>query len=187
MKQVDQSNFNNINTAGSTFTPALATAASHDFPLSDIAVLFIQLNDALAAAIDAERDLDHLNGSDPSVDPWLREAEAAWRNVDAILVALSAAPIRHASDQALLAVSTRVAALMDTHTIADFCRVFDGLRLAAFARRISGLNRTSASVRNLLDQCHRHLSDIAQLDLYQPVCDADDLPHSLYEPWPEAC
>jgi len=75
---------------------------------SSMAAHFANLNMALAAAIDAERDLDHLNGSDPSVDPWLREAEAAWRNVDAILVAISATPIRHTCDQALLAVSRRV-------------------------------------------------------------------------------
>ncbi|WP_281969131.1 hypothetical protein [Roseovarius nanhaiticus] len=167
---------------------AAKDAAPSASPLvpTDVIKAFAHLNDALEYAIDAERALDHRNGSDPSVDDWLREAEAAWMAVEKVLAALTAKPAHDASHRALVNMAKRTTRLMSTQSLLDFHTVFDGTRLAAFGRRISGASRLPSRINQMLDECQKHLAAIATLDLYQPVCDPDDLPYALSEMWAEA-
>ena len=158
-----------------------------DYTPSDISSLFSQLNGALAVSIEAEHDLDHGNGSDPAIDHWIAEAEAAWMRVRDIQCALAAAPIRHASDRALSAMSDRARVLMSRENTLDFVTAYDGLRLTAFLRRRSPAGNLPTHVSHMLDECQMHLAAIASFDLYQPVCDPDDLPYELTAAWPEAC
>ncbi len=147
----------------------------------------MKLNGALAVAIKAERDITHIDVWDPAINAWLREAERAWRTVIDIQTALRDAPVLHASDAPLLAMLDRAVALMTSDTTHDFLVAHDRLRLVAFFRRSAAPGRMPNHVSAMLDQCHVHLSAVAQLDLYQPVCDLDDLSFELSEAWPEAC
>lgn len=154
---------------------------------TDVIKAFAYLNDTLDYAINAEQALDHRNGSDPSVDDWLREAEAAWMAVERVLAALTDKPAHDASHRALVNMAKRTTKLMRTQSILDFHTVYDGLRLSAFGRRISASGRLPNRINQMLNECQKHLAAIATLDLYQPVCDSDDLPYALSEMCAEAC
>ncbi len=169
-----------------TTTPVWATEDLRVYPPSNISSFFSKLNGALAVSIEAERDLDHCNGSDPAIDHWIAEAEAAWMRVRDIQGALAAAPLRHASDRALSAMSERARVLMSTDNACDFTTAYDCLRLTAFLRRSSPAGNLPTNVSHMLDECQMHLAAIASFDLYQPVCDPDDLPYELTAAWPEA-
>ncbi len=69
----------------------------------------------------------------------------------------------------------------------DFITAYDGLRLTAFFRRSGPVGKLPTHISHMLDECHMHLAAIASFDLYQPVCDPDDLPYALSEAWPDAC
>ncbi|MFX0546241.1 hypothetical protein ACEWPL_011905 [Roseovarius sp. S1116L3] len=164
-----------------------ATHSASPLVPTDVIKAFAHLNDTLDYAIEAERALDHRNGSDPSVDDWVREAEAAWIAVEKVLAALTAKPAHDASHRALVNMAKSTTTLMSTQSLLDFHTVFDGARLAAFGRRISASSRLSQHINQMLDECQKHLAAIATFDLYQPACDPDDLPYALSEMWADAC
>ncbi|WP_138933227.1 hypothetical protein [Roseovarius arcticus] len=152
-----------------------------------LSVLFSKLNGALAVAIEAERDIVDISVWDPAVDAWLREAERAWDAVLDMRHALLAAPLTHAEEKALLSMVGIADAVMSAETISAFGAAHDRLRAATFFRQRLGRGHLPHRISALLDQCHAHLSAVAQLDLYQPVCDPEDLPYGLTEAWAEAC
>ncbi len=173
-----------------TTTPIASTEdLPSDTPASPtiLSSLFSKLNVALTVAIEAEHDISDISVWDPAVDAWLREAERAWAAVTAIRQALRAAPVTRADDKALLSMVGIADAVMSAETISAFGAAHDRLHAATFFRQRLGRGHLPHRISALLDQCHAHLSAVAQLDLYQPVCDPEDLPYGLTEAWPEAC
>lgn len=170
-----------------TTTLNRATEAPRGDTPSVLSILFARLNDALAVAIEAERELDHGNGRDPAIDHWLREAERAWDVVFDIRRALHAAPVTQAGHRSLLTMVRIADAVMGSDNMSDFGAADNRLRAATFFRQRLGCGRMPDHVSRMLDQCHAHLSAVVQLDLHRPVCDPDDLPDGLQHAWPDAC
>ena len=168
-------------------TPNMITEDLRVFSPTIISSLFAKFNGALAVAIEAERDIADISVWDPAVDAWLREAERAWDAVLDMRHALLAAPLTHPEDKSLLSMVGIADAVMSAETISAFGAAHDSLRAATFFRQRLGRGHLPHPISALLDQCHAHLSAVAQLDLYQPVCDPEDLPYGLTEAWPEAC
>ena len=152
-----------------------------------ISTLFVRLNGALAVAIEAERDITDIDVWDPAVNCWLREAERSWDVVFALRRALREAAMTQAGDATLLAMARITDTVMDAETIIDFDSGYNRLRAATFFRQRLGRGYTPHHVSRMLDQCHAHLSAVIRMDLYQPVCNPDDLPDGLQHAWPEAC
>ena len=171
----------------STTTPIAATEDPVAASPTILSSLFSRFNGALAVAIEAERDISDISVWDPAVDAWLREAERAWDAVLDMRHALLAAPLTHPEDKALLSMVGIADAVMSAETISAFGAAHDRLRAATFFRQRLGRGHLPHPISALLDQCHAHLSAVAQLDLYQPVCDPEDLSYGLTEAWPEAC
>lgn len=154
---------------------------------SVISGLFSKFNTMLTVAIEAERDLDHGNGCDPAIDHWLREAECAWGAVNDVGKALRAAPVTRADDRPLVAMAGIADAIMNSETMSDLGAAHNQLRAATFIRQQLGRKHITNRINEMLDQCHAHLLQVAELDFYQPVCDFEDLSYGLNEAWPEAC
>ncbi|MFD0860509.1 hypothetical protein [Roseovarius aquimarinus] len=142
---------------------------------------FTLLNAQLEYAIEAERSLDCQDGTDPAVDIWLRDAEAAWSRVNITLAKVSTMPAEAAIDQVLVGVVKKAMALMATETVFDFFGAYDALRLGAFVRRIACKAHITAPVEAALETFEQHLESIAGLDLYQPICNPEDLSLLLAE------
>ena len=169
-----------------TSTPCRATEGLGVYTVSIISSLFLKLNGALAVAIAAERDLDHGNGRDPAIDHWLREAERAWSAVNEIGKALHEAPLTRAEDRPLVTMAGIADAIMNSATMSELGSAHNRLRATTFFRR--HLRRDVPNrISKMLDQCHAHLLEVAELDLYQPVCDPEHLPYGFSDAWPEAC
>ncbi len=170
-----------------TTTPIRATEDPRFFTPSIIANLFSKLNGALAVAIEAERDITHIDVWDPAINAWLREAERAWGVVIEIGQALRDAPVTRAADKPLVLLAGIASAIMSSETLSELGSAHERLRAASFFRQRLGRGHLPHRIGAMLDQCHAHLSAVVQLDLYQPVCDPEDLPYGLSEAWPEAC
>lgn len=170
-----------------TTTPNAATEDLRVFPPTIISSLFSKLNGALAVAIEAERDIAHIDVWDPAINAWLREAERAWGAVIEIGQAVRAAPVTCGDDKPLLTMVGIADAAMSAETLSELSSAHDRLRAATFFRQRLGRGHLPHRIGAMLDQCHAHLSAVARLDLYHPVCDPDDLPYGLSEAWPEAC
>lgn len=166
--------------------PIRSTEALSVYSPSIIPILFSRLNGALAVAIAAERDLDHGNGRDPAIDHWLREAERAWSGVNEIVKALHEAPLTRAEDRPLVTMAGIADAIMNSAAMSELGSAHNRLRATTFFRR--HLRRDVPNrISKMLDQCHAHLLEVAELDLYQPVCDPEHLPYGFSDAWPEAC
>ena len=168
-------------------TPCQASETPHGDTPSVISTLFSRLNGALAIAIEAERYIADIDVWDPAVNSWLRETERCWDVVFDLRRALREAAVTQPGDAALLAMVRIADAVMASENVVDFGAADNRLRAATFFRQRLGRGCVPHHVSRMLDQCHAHLSTVIQMDLYQPVCDPDDLPDSLLFAWPEAC
>lgn len=166
--------------------PVWATEALSVYTPSITSSLFLKLNGALAVAIEAEHDIEHINVWNPAIDHWLREAERAWGAVNDVGKALRAAAVTRAEDRPLVTMAGIADAIMNSATMSELGAAHNRLRAATFFRQ--HLRRDVPNrISKMLDQCHAHLLEVAELDLYQPVCDSEDLPHGLSDAWLEAC
>ncbi|PVA08468.1 hypothetical protein DC366_19085 [Pelagivirga sediminicola] len=149
--------------------------------------MFSRFNGALAVAIEAERDITDIDVWDPAVNSWLREAERNWDVVFDLRRALREAAVTQAGDAALLAMVRIADAVMGSENVIDFGTADNRLRAATFFRQRLGRGCVPHHVSHMLDQCHARLSTVIRMELYQPVCDLDDLHDGLQYAWPEAC
>lgn len=167
-------------------TPAGAIEDLSIYIPTTISTLFSRLIGAVAVSIEAERDIEHVNVFDLAIDHWLRDAELARDAVTDVLIELKTARVARAEDEPLMVMASIVDALMQSETVGDFLDAKKRVREARFSLRCHGIGATSRRITQMLEQCHAHLTAMAEMDTYQLDYNPDDLLDGLQHAWPEA-
>ncbi|OCX66868.1 hypothetical protein BFP70_04120 [Thioclava sp. SK-1] len=139
------------------------------FRHSPVSGLFSQLIASLAAAIEAERDIEDGLWSDPSFDHWLRQAELGWERATGLCRAVIDAPATRISDVPLqrfarhlhwtLGCETSAELRTACHIIAGHPDLFSWSENGPEGRRIS----------QMLARGRQQFDEICMLEMLNPV------------------
>lgn len=167
-------------------TPARATEDVNVYTPTQISKLFSTLLGTLAVAIEADRDIEDVDVSDPAFDGWLEDAERAWDEVIDLRRALLAAPVTRGEDKPLKMMSFLVHIAMGSEHPEELHAVQRFAESKPRWLRCDSTSATAQRVNAMLRQGRVLLRAIGGLEQFQPVLDLDDLPDGMSEAWPDA-
>lgn len=154
------------------------------FRHSTVSGLFSQLIAALAAAIEAERDIEHGLWSDPGFDRWLKAAELSWERATGLCRDVFDAPATRASDVPLQRFARHLHWTLGCETAAELrtARQVVSGHLDLFSWNGSGPE--ARRVVQMLARGRQQLHEVCMLDMLNPA-DASASPEgcSGYEPF----
>jgi len=161
-----------------TTTPLAAAKDTHTYTPTPISKLFSTLLGALAVAIEAERDIEHVDVFDMAFSDWLKEAEAAWDQVTNIQYMLNKAPVSRTEDVPLKLLALLINMTMAAETPAEL-RVAQSL-LQRNEPWLQCMDNTATAFRasSMLRQGRLLLSQIASLEQFQPLESDGEFPNA---------
>ncbi|WP_417480575.1 hypothetical protein [Maricaulis maris] len=145
-------------------TPFGVTEASRDvFRHSNISRKFTQLNIALAAYIEFERDLEHADCFDPAFLSWTTDAESARAEVLSLSGSIASLAVERCEDLPLKRSAMLTRAMIESASEAAFTSLHRllGSHAELFACLDAGV--VAARARQMLEICHDQIDAIAEL------------------------
>ncbi|GAA4226369.1 hypothetical protein [Sagittula marina] len=162
--------------------PSVTEASRDVFSHSIISRKFTQLNIALAAYIEFERDLEHADCFDPAFLSWTTDAEGARAEVLSLSGRIAALPVQRREDLPLKRSAMLTRALVESATevaFTDLHRLL-GTHAELFACLDAGV--TATRTRQMLRICHEQIDAIAELGEFNDPVVAWAEPSSDAEP-----
>ena len=157
-------------------TPQGVTKAPRNlFSHSLISRMFTQLNVALAAYIEFERDLEHADCFDPAFLSFTTDAEGARAEVLSLSARIASLPLERREDLPLKRSAMLTRALIESDSEATFTSLHRllGTHAEFFACLEHGV--VAARVRQMLKTCHRQIAALSDLgEFTDPAAAWDD-------------
>lgn len=143
---------------------------------------FSRLLGALAAHIEAERDIEDVASFDPAFIDWQRDAERARAEVLSIIAELRHAPIHRQPDTPLKRMNYVMYAMIQSASTEEFLRLraFVTGNVALFS--CSGQSPVAQRVQQMLASAFDRLEELAALDTYVDPFDVGCTAGNIDEP-----
>ncbi|MBU1605867.1 MAG: hypothetical protein KKD08_03535 [Alphaproteobacteria bacterium] len=161
-------------------TPQGVTKAPRNlFSHSLISRMFTQLNVALAAYIEFERDLEHADCFDPAFLSFTTDAEGARAEVLSLSARIASLPLERREDLPLKRSAMLTRALIESDSEATFTSLHRLLGTHAELFACFEHNVGAARVRQMLETCHGQIAALSDLGEFSDPAVAwdDDAPH----------
>ena len=152
------------------------------FTHSPASKTFSRLLGALAAHIEAERDIEDVASFDPAFMDWQRDAECARAEVLSIITELRHTPIRRREDSPLKRMNYVMYAMLQSTSTEEFLRLraFVTGHVALFS--CSGQSPVAQRVQQMLASAFDRLEELAALDTYVDPFDVGCTAGNIGEP-----
>ncbi|OIQ23719.1 MAG: hypothetical protein BM562_18510 [Alphaproteobacteria bacterium MedPE-SWcel] len=139
------------------------------FRHSPVSGHFSHLLAALAAAIEAERDIEHGLWADPSFDHWLKAAEVGWERATGLCCSVIDAPATRASDVPLQRFARHLHWTLGCETAAELrtARQVVSGHLDLFSWNGSGPEERR--IAQMLARGRQQFDEVCMLDMLNPV------------------